>query len=52
MIKFEIDLDLSWSKGYVIFEILRTAAIDANPNADWSVQVVREVETKKMLHFK
>ena len=46
LINYEIELDLSCSKDCVILEISRTAAIDANPNADLSVQAARAAEAK------
>ena len=34
LINYEIELDLSWSKNFIILEILNTPEIDVNPVAD------------------
>ena len=45
LINCETELDLSWSKEFIISEISKRPAVDGNPNANPSVQAREEIQT-------
>ena len=47
LINYEIDLDLSWSKEFIISEISITPGISSNPRANLPVPVVAPIQATK-----